>query len=139
MKTWLLDTGPIVAYLDTDDPFHLSVAEAINAFSGEFVTTNAVIVESMYFISRLDGDPEVLVNFFEESRTQIFDFCQPDELRLAARLMKKYADTPMDLADATLILLADVVKQNSICTLDRRGFSAYRTLEGKRFNQVLSL
>jgi predicted nucleic acid-binding protein len=47
--------------------------------------------------------------------------------------MRKYADTPMDFADATLVLLADATGILEILTLDRRGFSTYRTSKGKRF------
>jgi len=54
-------------------------------------------------------------------------FC-PADLGQAVLLMEKYADTPMDFADATLILLADVRKTRQICTLDRRGFTTFRAL-----------
>jgi hypothetical protein len=52
-------------------------------------------------------------------------------------LMRKYHDTPMDFADATLILLAVELRTTDICTLDRRGFAIYRTSTGKRFHLVL--
>jgi predicted nucleic acid-binding protein len=51
--------------------------------------------------------------------------------------MAKYADTPMDFADATLIGAADDLGVVDIATLDRRGFSTYRTSTGKRFRLVL--
>jgi hypothetical protein len=47
--------------------------------------------------------------------------------------MSKYANVPMDFADATLVLLGDEVGTTDIVTLDRRGFSAYRTARGKSF------
>jgi uncharacterized protein len=51
--------------------------------------------------------------------------------------MRKYADTPMDFADATLVLLAEAIGVTKILTLDRRGFSTYRTPKGKRLALVL--
>ena len=47
--------------------------------------------------------------------------------------MEKYFDTPMDFADATLILLGDEIGTNRIVTLDRRGFLTFRTRKGKSF------
>jgi predicted nucleic acid-binding protein len=137
LKTWVLDTSPIVAYLDADDLSHALVVEAFNGFAGEFVTTSAVVGETMYFVSALHGGPESFVAFLESSRTKVVDYCQPNELKSAVRLMQKYADTPMDFADATLILLGDAMRLTKICTLDRRGFSTYRTASGKRFHLVL--
>lgn len=51
--------------------------------------------------------------------------------------MKKYADTPMDFADATLLLLAEALKVKNVLTLDRRGFSAFRTRRNRGLRNVL--
>ena len=51
--------------------------------------------------------------------------------------MEKYADTPMDYADSTLVLLAEHLKCFDILTLDRRGFSTYRTTRNQAFRLVL--
>jgi uncharacterized protein len=48
-------------------------------------------------------------------------------------LIEKYRDTPMDYADATLIILAESCKTHRICTLDFKGFNTYRALDGKPF------
>jgi predicted nucleic acid-binding protein len=44
--------------------------------------------------------------------------------------MRKYQDLPMDLADATLVVLGEDLGTEQVFTLDRRGFSTYR-LHGK--------
>jgi len=137
VKTWLLDTGPIVAYLDADDPSHALVGRALNDFTGEFVLTSAVVTESMYFVSNLHRGPEALQEFLEVGQTRIVECCQPSDLKQAVRLMQKYRDTPMDFADATLVLLGEALRLYNLCTLDRRGFSTYRTSTGKRFRLVL--
>jgi predicted nucleic acid-binding protein len=51
--------------------------------------------------------------------------------------MEKYRNLPMDYADATLVDLAGRIHIHDICTLDRRGFSTYRTRTGKHFKLVL--
>ncbi|MBI4483629.1 MAG: PIN domain-containing protein [Acidobacteria bacterium] len=106
MRTWLIDTGPLVAYLDRDDPEHEPVATCLAQFSGQLCTTSAVLVEAMHFVAADRDGPGLLVDLVEASGLLIHESTQASQLRQAARLMKKYADTPMDFADATLVLLA---------------------------------
>lgn len=137
MKTWLLDTGPLVAYLNAEDPAHAEVAGRVDGFTGQLVTTSAVITEAMHFVSAAAEGPELLAELATASDLRVYDLCQPLELHAAAALMEKYADTPMDFADATLLLLAEGLQVAEILTLDRRGFSVYRTRSGEALRQVL--
>ena len=137
MRTWLLDTGPLVAYLDSRDSSHEAVAARLDAFTGGLATTNAVITEAMHFVSETRGGPRLLADLVRTSGMGVFDLCRPPELDAAAALMEKYADTPMDFADATLVLLAEALGQHEILTLDRRGFSAFRMRRGRSFRLVL--
>lgn len=50
----------------------------------------------------------------------------PAALRRARELIERYADTPMDYADATLVALAEETGVADVFTLDRRGFRIYR-------------
>lgn len=133
----LIDTGPIVAYLDAADREHDRVAAGLDRFSGRLVTTGAVITEAMYFVSTTALGPRRLAELVADSGMQIFDLAQPEELRAAAMLMERYADTPMDYADATLVLLADALGIADVLTLDRRGFSVYRAGARKSFRLML--
>jgi len=137
VKIWLLDTGPLVAYLDARDSAHVKAADGLSAFAGSLVTTSAVITEAMYFVSSISGGPGALAEFAHATHLLVYDCAQPSQLKEAARLMSKYADTPMDFADATLVQLADRLGSYEIATLDRRGFSAYRTPRAKTFRLVL--
>ncbi|MBI3049745.1 MAG: PIN domain-containing protein [Acidobacteria bacterium] len=136
MKTCLIDTGPLVAYLDRADPKHGAVAQALEEFSGQLVTTGAVITEAMHLLAEAPEGPESLAEFVEATGLRVVEMTQPDAVRRAAALMRKYRDTPMDFADATLVLLADELGVVEILTLDRRGFSTYRTAHRKRFQLV---
>jgi predicted nucleic acid-binding protein len=137
MSDWLIDTGPIVAYLDAADNEHARVVERLDRFSGRLITTGAVVTEAMYFVSTTALGPRRLAEFVASSGTRIFDLAQPAELRAAAGLMERYADTPMDYADATLVLLANALRIHDVLTLDRRGFSTYRAEARKDFRLVL--
>jgi hypothetical protein len=90
----------------------------------------------MYFISIDSRGPALLAAFVDASSMQVYDCAQPFHLKEAALLMKKYSDTPMDFADATLVLLAEQLNVVNVVTLDRRGFSAYRTRRGRPFRMM---
>ena len=137
MNRWLLDTGPLVAALDANDPAHPVCRDALREFSGQLHTTDAVVVEAMHFLVRVRSGPELLVEFLGESRTEIRPFIELAHLGRAAQLMRKYADVPMDFADATLVLLAQETSVADVLTLDRRGFSTFRFGGRKAFQLVL--
>jgi predicted nucleic acid-binding protein len=137
MNYWLLDTGPMVAYLNRSDPVHVRVAACLDQFNGQLISTSAVITEAMYYVSGDPRGPRVCAEFISTSATMIYDFTQAAELQEAVALMERYADTPMDFADATLVLLAEGLSVENIITLDRRGFATYRTRQGKGFHLVL--
>jgi predicted nucleic acid-binding protein len=138
MKRWLVDTGPLVAYLDRADSRHGDVAECIDGFSGQLTTTGAVVTEVMYVVSDAPEGPLSFAELLVRARVQIVDVLQPSRIAEAAALMKKYADTPMDFADATLVGVAEQLGILDVLTLDRRGFSTYRTSRGRGFRLVLA-
>lgn len=137
MDAWLLDTGPIVAFLDDTDAAHRVVVRAFGRFAGRFVTTDAVVVEAMHLVSRSPAGPGLLIDFLFSSQATIHASMSADDLLQAGELMTKYADVPMDFADATLVLLAARLRITAVCTLDRRGFRTYRSGTRKAFDLVL--
>ena len=122
-----------MAYIDRADPMHDSVARTLEPFSGRLLTTGAVITESVHLVADARDGPTLLAEFIITANLDIAESMRPATIRRAAVLVQKYADTPMDFADATLVLLADATGTLDILTLDRRGFSTYRTPSGKRF------
>jgi predicted nucleic acid-binding protein len=137
METWLLDTGPIVAFLDEADAAHRGVVHAFERFTGRFVTTDAVVVEAMHLVSHTPAGPGLLIDFLFSSQAAIHSSMAADILLQAGELMTKYADVPMDFADATLVLLATRLRISAVCTLDRRGFRTYRSGTRKAFELML--
>ncbi|MEW6753888.1 MAG: hypothetical protein AB1505_23350 [Candidatus Latescibacterota bacterium] len=137
MNHWLLDTGPLVAYLASADPAHGEVAAVLDGFGGQLSTTCAVVTEAMHFVAPSPTGPTLLAEFVTSARVRVFDLAQPADLRAAAVLMERYSDTPMDFADATLVLLAGNLDCLDVLTLDRRGFSTYRAAGNRPFRLVL--
>ncbi|MFU8859114.1 MAG: type II toxin-antitoxin system VapC family toxin [Cyclonatronaceae bacterium] len=139
MKSWLVDTGPLIAYLDADDHAHTGVARIWDGFTGQLFSTSAVITEAMHFVSATPDGATTLAELVAASSMEIFDLTRPPELQEAAALMKRYSDTPMDFADATLVLLAEAIGVHDILTLDRRGFAVFRTRENRSLLNVLDV
>lgn len=54
----------------------------------------------------------------------------------AFELMEQYADHPMDLADASLIVAAEAWATTKVFTIDRRDFQTYRIRRGHRSARV---
>ena len=131
MSRWLLDTGPIVAYLDRRDPWHSAVAAVLDGFDGKLITTSAVVTEAMYMVRTVGDGPSVLVEFLNSARVEICECTNVPQLSACGELMRKYSDVPMDFADATLVLLGESLKISEVCTLNRRGFKVFRNRTGR--------
>lgn len=137
MNTLLLDTGPTVAYLDRSDSAHSFVAPRLDRLRADLVTTGPVITEAMFFLQNVPDGPDALIAFLTRSAVAILDVFSRPALAESVRLIKKFADTPMDFTDATLVVAAQHLDLGNILTLDERGFRTYRFSRRKRFHLVL--
>lgn len=100
----------------------------------------AWLLDTGTLVAYLDArGPALLAEFVDQSGLRIEDFSDATSLAEAARRMEKYRNLPMDYADATLVLLAERLRLFDILTLDRRGFSVYRTARGKHLTLVLDM
>lgn len=125
-----------MAFLDADDPAHDGVAKVLRSWRGAFLTTGAVVTETFYLLRYADAGGERLVDFLDQTGVMLMNVFEVDQLRRVIKLMDKYADTPMDFADATLVLAAEETGHDEILTLDERGFRAFR-FRGKRCFQLV--
>ena len=137
MITWLIDTAPLIAYLDASERGHADVVSAADPFTGRLVSTSAVVTEAMHFVSAAPNGPRLLADLLHGWSVEVYDFSAPAGLHHVVDLMERYRNVPMDFADATLVLLAEQLDTHDVLTLDRRGFSAYRTPSGRSFRNVL--
>ncbi len=126
MNPCLIDTGPLVALLDSSEPAHRRTQESARQLRVRFITTGAVITEAFHFMGRLRDGPISLASFIESSALEVHDIFQQEPLEAAVALMIRYEDTPMDFADATLVVLAERMDCPDILTLDERGFRTFR-------------
>lgn len=129
----LIDTGAVLALLDPKDPWHNACATALRGMELPLLTTAAVLTETFHFLGHgrhmADG-----WRFFR-SGTVALRHAIDDDLPALERLMLKYADRPMDFADATLVRLAEREGLSTILTVDR-DFEVYR-IGGRKAFRVL--
>ena len=135
MLDLLVDTGPLVAWFDRRDADHARVAAFFDAFEGRLLSTWPVLTEVCHLL------PESLVPRFMEwvarGGLSVVELPASAAGVLAAR-MQKYADLPMDLADTSLLWLAEAEGLDEIATLDERDFGVYRTTRGTHLRNVLA-
>ena len=136
----LVDTGYFLALLDRNDSFHKRAVEVSKELTDPLVTTWPVLTETCLMIQRRLGD-NVLLRFMDSWVAGAFTAHGIDssEVPRARTLIKQYADLPMDLADCSLVLLAEKLGQGKILTTDQRDFGAYRWKSRKPFLNLLAL
>ena len=121
----LIDAGPLVALVDADDQHHARCVTALKALREPLATVWPPLVEAMYLLSDQPTAQEALWEMLERGAVLLLPFDLSDIPR-TRELMRKYADRPMDLADAALLRVAEREGLRKIFTVDRRDFSVYR-------------
>jgi uncharacterized protein len=134
-STVLVDTGPLVALFDPSDRHHEPCkTELAKLGACRLVTTLAVLTEATYLLAFSSLAQRAVLDFVGAGAVEVPEF-GPSDVARASALMKKYEDLPMDLADATLVVLADKLRTQWVFTLDRRDFLTYRV--GRRSLRLL--
>ena len=130
-----VDTGPIVALLDADDQQRAWVKAQFARLRPPLLTCEAVLTESCFLIARGGGDASAVIQLAERgvlSVAQVFDA----EAASVARLMRRYENVPMSLADACLVRLIELTSQSTLFTLDS-DFEIYHR-KGRRLIPLLA-
>jgi predicted nucleic acid-binding protein len=130
----IVDTGPIVALLDADDQYHAWVRAQFARLRPPLLSCEAVLTESCFLIARAGGDASDVLQLVDRgvlSIAQLFDA----EAASIARLMRRYRNVPMSLADACLVRLIELTSQATLFTLDS-DFEIYRQ-KGRRLIPLL--
>ena len=130
----LTDAGPLVALVDKGEPDHDACVACLPNLSGPMVTTWPAFTEAMYLLGEAGGwhAQEPLWSMVRQEDLEIA-FQGSDDYERMRALMHKYRDLPMDLADASLVRLAEERRLRDIFTLDERDFQIYRVLGRQRF------
>jgi predicted nucleic acid-binding protein len=130
----LADTGPLVAMLNRRDRHHARARQYIDSFHGQMLSTWPVVAEVCHLVPTQAGMR--FMQWVAAGGLHLVDV--PDRhKREIASLIERYADRPMDIADATLLWVAATTGVFDIITVDEAGFAAYRTPAGKSLRNRL--
>jgi uncharacterized protein len=133
----LTDTGPLVALVDSNDVNHVVCVEFVaNLPDHPMLTTWPCFTEASYLLGCAGGFHFQLQLWeFYESGGLVFHDLLPAQIQRVAELMEKYKDTPMSLADASLIAVAESRSMTQIFTLDG-DFRIYRLSNGSVLEMI---
>jgi hypothetical protein len=123
----LTDTGPLVALINRNDPNHTAcLAAAKNLPASPLLTTWPCFTEAMYLLVHAGGHPaQAELWRWRMAARLVLHESSADEMNRMAVLMDKYRDTPMDLADASIVAAAERLGARRVFTLDG-DFRIYR-------------
>ena len=128
----LVDTGALYAFLDVNEPWHSRCKLAFADAPLPLVTTAAVLTELFHFIVRRKKSDDGAWELLRSGQIDVRPIATAD-LPALDILMLRYADRPMDFADATLVHIAEREGLNIILTIDHDDFETYRIGRNARF------
>jgi predicted nucleic acid-binding protein len=136
----IADTGFWLALANRRDRHHAKARAALAGLREPLVTTWPVLTETCHLlVARLGSD--ALFKFMESAERGAFELFElgPRHFPTLLSLMQKYRELPMDLADASLVVLAQELDSGKILSTDRRDFRTYRWKNYRPFKNLLAL
>ncbi len=124
MKRVALDTGPLVALINRRDRHHDWAVQRFDEFDAPTETCDAVLSEACFLLRDLHDGPRAVLDLVERG-VVVPTFHVEGEASSLLKLMNRYANVPMPLADACLVRMTEVVPATRILTIDR-DFLVYR-------------
>lgn len=125
----VVDTGALVALFDPADGDHRRCAQVLEDIEEMLCTTIPVMTEAFHLLGPGSFGSQRLMDFDAGQGLNVW-FMDHRALRRAFELMGQYADQPMDLAGASLVVLAESLKLRRIFTIDRNSLSIHRIQRG---------
>jgi len=135
----IVDTGFLFALVDRRDTWHARAAALAGTAAEGWITTWPVLTEACHLFQRHLGSAFAsdLMADVADGGLEVWEL--PDrQWPQIPLLMRRYARLPMDLADASLVLLAEHLGHGRIVSTDQRDFGAYRWKSRKPFENLLA-
>ncbi|MDJ0846290.1 type II toxin-antitoxin system VapC family toxin [Crocosphaera sp.] len=132
-KKILLDTGPLVAFLQPQDRFHNWVVRELETIAKPLLTCEAVLSEACFLLRNIHNGKDTVMALIANGYIEI-PFHIQEDLEAVRLLMKSYESVPMSFADACLVRMSEKYSNSTILTLDG-DFHVYR----KHRNQIIPI
>jgi uncharacterized protein len=124
MTVAIVDTGPLVAFFDRAEQYHKWVTERFDELEAPLLVCEPVLAETMYLLARYPRAQDTLLELIQNGALRLA-FRVDEHLANLRKLLQKYRDTPMSLADACVVRMSEIHDRHSILTLDS-DFLIYR-------------
>ena len=124
IRRYVIDTGPIVALLNSHERHHAWVVARVKEQQAPFSTCEAVVSEALHLLEQTRHGADGLLKFLERGFLRI-EFTANDQIPALARFLRRYADLPMSFADACLVRMTELDERAGVFTLDA-DFLVYR-------------
>lgn len=131
-----VDAGPLFALFNARDKHHAACTLAVQRLPTPFVTTWPCLTEAMYFLGKSLGHTaqDDLWDMVSRGLIVLHDLSETERSRMRT-LMAKYNNVPMDLADASLVVMCETLNARQIFTVDG-DFYIYRLADGRALHIV---
>ncbi len=137
MRKIIADSGPLIALFDPSDRGRPTVERFLRKFKGGLVTSWPVLTEVCHMLG-FSVDRQVdFLEWVQRGAVEIRDL-PGNAMETMIRATKTYSNVPMDLADASLLVLAAEARLREILTFDS-DFDIYRLPDRSRLINVLNL
>ncbi len=141
----LTDTGFWCALINKNDKHHERATNVLSSCKENLITTWPVITETCHLLLRRNigfkqnEGIKSQITFLQLIKSDMVSVSEisTENIAFIEILMRKYADLPMDLADASLVLLAGELGHGRIFSTDQRDFNTYRWKNHKPFENLL--
>jgi uncharacterized protein len=120
----IVDTGPVVAFFDRSERHHRWTAEQVEQLDAPLLVCEPVLTEALYLLGRFPKAQDALFGLLQNGAL-VVAFRLEEHIAALHRLLRKYRDTPMSLADACVVRMAEIHEDHSVLTLDS-DFTVYR-------------
>ena len=124
MSSAIVDAGPLVAYFKRGELHHQWSRDRVGSLHPPLYSCDSVISEACFLLRRTQSGIDRLMEFLERGIVRL-DFPIRSELPAIRRLLRRYRNVPMSLADACLVRMSEVLNEPVIVTLDS-DFKIYR-------------
>jgi predicted nucleic acid-binding protein len=131
----LVDTGPIVAILLESDEHHEACVEQLHRIRGPLLTCWPVITEAAWLLRAYPTAVRKLLSSFHGRPFELVPLGETDLPGIAA-VLAKYEALRIQVADASLLHLANREGIETMFTLDRRDFGVLRLAHGKKLRLI---
>lgn len=134
----IADTGFWLALADDKDTYHQAASQALQKHNEPLITTWPVMTETCYLLLTRKGVKAqvTFIRSYHQKLFTVFDLESRHGEKIE-QLMQQYADLPMDLADASLVILAEHLGHGRIFSVDQRDFNTYRWKNAQPFENLL--